>query len=1665
MKKSVTVILVFSITILLLSTVPVSALSLQDIWEHIKNFFNPEGKSEYGGALGTLKPGSPDYTSGDYGSPDYCIDTCESLGYECGIHIICEEEVNCGVCIPGYSKCKNSKCVLLCEDTDISETYPDGINYYSKGRTFDLTTSEVDYCSEDILTEYYCDVNDIKKVNHSCSEDGRVCENGACVYHTEPPPGPCEPLTCTPSVDCGIKNNGCGGTMDCGGCSGGYECVDGTCNLSQVIEINSCPYELNLPTKYVLTQNVSTVYGPCITINSPAELDCQGHSITVAYQKEAIKSFSPGASIKNCVLQVKKYNDLTSTGILLNENNNNVENVIINSGNYGIVIYGNNSKIKDVILNSQEHGIYMLRSHDNFIFNLSSTKARSGVYIDKGFNNSIANSRFSTSYGIYLMSSNNNLVNNSYFQEVNYGIYPSNSKENKFYNLIFNNSRYQDIFLSASPISCNNYFENNTDIFGRETGFYNSKVTIKDKEFSQLILCNADYSLLKNITINNEQGNQRNGIYLSYTDYSILENIKEYNVQYGIYFSDSENNKISDFLINGSDIGIYLFAYSNKNNFDDFEIYYKDRGVYSFASDENNFSKGLIKGGYHGFDLSSDKNVLNNLEISENFLGISLIGNNNSFENNIISDNDRGGIEFMGSYNLLKNNIISGTLFGEGIYADRPGDKNLIIENLILNNGENPIYNEGMTNLSIISNVMCFNGEEIYCETNASEFLDNTCEGSCGIDECQNNCSGFFNSCIDINKPGKYALVKDLEDFQGTCININSDNVILDCFEGFIKGDSEEPAVNVNGNNVSIFNCFIENPLGIGINILGNNVSFKNSVISNSEIGINLMGKDGLIKENLIKGNSICGTKIVDSNKVSFVNNKIYNNNKGICFKNTNNSNIDCGIFNNSIYDVYANESSNNIVFNGVLPIKSYFSQDSEIIIQEDSCENTEYIWLGDELFLRQICGDGLCRDYEDETNCADDCEDFNATISIATLKDNYLIGETIKLTDPPDKSLEEDIEYLKDIEYLENIEEIELIDENILERYILEFPEKPVLKQKEILDQIAKQNKKEVDKMFVLNPIGIYRRIFNLMPEDVDNELKKYSKDLKEKNKESREKIFNKIGNKEIKREFYKVFNGIAVELNQKEVNELKDIEGIRIYKDEVLKADMQETVPLTNAQGFWNHTVFGKNITGEGITIAIIDTGVDYTHEDLGNCTEEEFLSGNCEKVIGGWDFNECEYYVCFFGCYCQTIKAQDPNPIDDNGHGTHVAGTAAGKGDYNKNNIYEPENGEVWGMAPDAKILAYKTLNYQGSGLTSASIAAIERAVDPNEDDDFLDHADIISMSLGRSCGSSYTSSCGPNDASSTAVDNAVAAGVVVVVSAGNSGPSSSTVGSPGTARKAITVGASYKKDYGLVQWSSCTDENAEVDDITCFSSRGPVIYNQEDISKPDIVAPGALICAARYDNIYPEGEHDLYHPCIDDKHVQIAGTSMSTPVVSGAVALIKDAYPGLMPEEIKEKLKDSSKDIGYSKDIQGAGRLDLTGILSCGNNIKEGLEECDGSDSDCITSCSGSCKCLPQSKIRNNKNSRLIGNLILKLQKKEVVEGKLTWTDKQVFNQQVIIPTKGLLKLDTGQDNLGNQIFAGWNNLNISADSVGNYRIYIRFESDINFIEDDWEFEVG
>jgi subtilisin family serine protease len=228
--------------------------------------------------------------------------------------------------------------------------------------------------------------------------------------------------------------------------------------------------------------------------------------------------------------------------------------------------------------------------------------------------------------------------------------------------------------------------------------------------------------------------------------------------------------------------------------------------------------------------------------------------------------------------------------------------------------------------------------------------------------------------------------------------------------------------------------------------------------------------------------------------------------------------------------------------------------------------------------------------------------------------------------------------------------------------------------------------------------------------------------------------------------------FDGFAATVADEDVTALAALPGVvAVHDDQEVSVSTVDSVPLIGAPEVWEQTdPDGLPVRGEGITVAIIDTGIDYMHPDLGGGF------GPDHKVVAGYDFVN-----------------EDDDPMDDHYHGTHVAGIVAGDGEG-------PEG--VTGVAPAAQLTAYKVLDRFGAGATSWVIAGIEAAADP----DSPYTADVINLSLG-----------GPGDgtdAMGRAASVAAESGIVVVAAAGNAGPGIETITSPANADGVLSVGAS-------------------------------------------------------------------------------------------------------------------------------------------------------------------------------------------------------------------------------------------------------------------------------
>ncbi|WP_436374137.1 S8 family serine peptidase [Cytobacillus sp. BC1816] len=485
----------------------------------------------------------------------------------------------------------------------------------------------------------------------------------------------------------------------------------------------------------------------------------------------------------------------------------------------------------------------------------------------------------------------------------------------------------------------------------------------------------------------------------------------------------------------------------------------------------------------------------------------------------------------------------------------------------------------------------------------------------------------------------------------------------------------------------------------------------------------------------------------------------------------------------------------------------------------------------------------------------------------------------------------------------------------------------------------------------------------------------------LKDARNEQRiKKMIDQNPDLQIRHTFNQAFNGFSVIGKQSALQSLQKIESVSsvspVNTYHVHSDDNIKLIGGIKARGYYDRD--NQRLTGKGVKVGVIDTGIDYNHPDL-----RRSYGGGHDLVDNDKDPME-------------TKAARGQGTL----HGTHVAGIIAA-------------NGRIQGVAPEATIIAYRALGPGGSGTTEQVIAAIEQAI--------KDKVDVLNLSLGNNVN-------GPDLPISMALNKAVEKGITAVTSSGNSGPNIWTVGSPGTASKAISVGAStptmkvpflniggreirldllqgskdweFDRSYELIDGGlghpeelknaegkmvlvergelTFTDKAVhameagaegiiifnntqgrffgnldsgvpipaaalskeegeelkrdinegrhlartniieERDILADFSSRGPVTSTWE--IKPDIVAPGVAI-----NSTIPGG------------YLPLQGTSMAAPHVAGACAILKQAHPEWGPEQIKAALMNTAKLLRntdgetYRTYEQGAGRIQLDKAL--------------------------------------------------------------------------------------------------------------------------------------
>jgi serine protease AprX len=366
-------------------------------------------------------------------------------------------------------------------------------------------------------------------------------------------------------------------------------------------------------------------------------------------------------------------------------------------------------------------------------------------------------------------------------------------------------------------------------------------------------------------------------------------------------------------------------------------------------------------------------------------------------------------------------------------------------------------------------------------------------------------------------------------------------------------------------------------------------------------------------------------------------------------------------------------------------------------------------------------------------------------------------------------------------------------------------------------------------------------------------------------------------------------IINAVVAEVPSSHLARLAESPGVvRVTPDRaVQKAGDSVNVEFAKAIGV--QEVWDSGNLGQGITVAILDSGMDTTLPHL-----RRPLQDRQNRILAYYDVLSGQLYES---------PHLNQSPGDPNGHGTHVAGIIG-------NSAYERRDQEYRGIAPESTLVAVRVLDETGTGSYGDVLQGIDWVVQ-NKDAYSIR---VLNMSLYAPAVAPYWA-----DPYNLAVMAAWQAGIVVVASAGNDGPDPMSIGVPGNTPYIITVGA-FTDNY--------TPEDLGDDYIPPFSATGPTL---DAFIKPDLIAPGAHVISLMKQNTYLD---DLYPDNrVNGRYFRMTGTSVSAAMISGITALMLSENPDLTPDQVKYRLTVTARpqfneydgEAAYSIWQQGAGRV--------------------------------------------------------------------------------------------------------------------------------------------
>ena len=290
--------------------------------------------------------------------------------------------------------------------------------------------------------------------------------------------------------------------------------------------------------------------------------------------------------------------------------------------------------------------------------------------------------------------------------------------------------------------------------------------------------------------------------------------------------------------------------------------------------------------------------------------------------------------------------------------------------------------------------------------------------------------------------------------------------------------------------------------------------------------------------------------------------------------------------------------------------------------------------------------------------------------------------------------------------------------------------------------------------------------------------------------------------------------------------------------------------------------------------VTVGVLDTGVG-NHPDLWG------------RVMGFQDF-----------------VGKNKLMYDDNGHGTHICGIIGGSGGVS--------GGRMKGMAPESRLVVGKVLDHNGDGMTKHMLEALDLILEVRKQ--YQIRVLNISVGIGE------MSDKKKQEALQLKIEEVWSEGIVVVCAAGNKGPMDGSISAVSGSERVITVGC-HDGSYGKDNPKRCST----------YSGRGKFA---DRIRKPDVVAPGTDIrsCNVNYREInHLYGNQQFGKNMTKEAYVAKSGTSMATPIVTGAIALLLQKFPDMSNEDVKRKLTYTATDLGEPWNLQGWGMINVKKLL--------------------------------------------------------------------------------------------------------------------------------------